>query len=197
MSGERRLTGQDAQGWSWMSEGHLAAASQMVWQNKDVVQENMALYNKVSSMELSEGDWRNKVTWGSSVLLSMATECALKAVSIHVTKDGSCRKTHDLRILWDDVEDSKDEIRRELRVLRERVAGTRLAMVSLGSVDEIIDVHRYTFEMGRYYNESDPNNQNSDLIYNIDLWQLALATVITARRICGGQAMVKTQVRGG
>ena len=184
MSGERRLAGQDALMWSWMSEGHLAAASQMVWQNKDVVHENMMLYNKVSGMELSEGDWRNKVTWGSSVLLSMAVECALKAVAIQVSNDGSCRKTHDLRILWDEVEDSKEKIRQELLVLRERVVGTRLAMVSLGSVDEIIDMHRYTFEKGRYYNESAPNNQNSNLIYNIDLWQLALATVITARRIC-------------
>ena len=87
-------------------------------------------------------------------------------------------RTHDLRILWDDVDDYKVKVREELCLVRERLTETRFGMITLVSVDEIIEAHRDKFEKARYYNEK---GRYLDLIHNIDLWQLGLATTITAR----------------
>ena len=149
----KRLTGQDAADWWLMGESYLMAASQVIWQTEDVIHENVLLYSKVLGLKANKEFWRSYSTGGSILLSALATECALKAISIQKTKDGSCRKTHDLRTLWDDVEDHKGKILEELYEARARLAETKLGMITLVSVEEIIEAHRYTFEKGRYYNE--------------------------------------------
>ena len=174
----KRLTRQEAVSWWLMGNNYLMAASQLVWQDQDVVRENIALYHWVSGLRANEEFWRCYGTGSVLLLSSLATECALKAISIQATRDGSCLRTHDLRILWDDVDEYKEKVRRELCLVRERLTETRFGTITLVSVDEIIEAHRDTFEKGRYYNEKD---RHLDLMHNIDLWQLGLATTITAR----------------
>ena len=165
-----------------MGEAYVMAASQLIWQTEDVVHENVLMYSKVSGLKANKEFWRSYSTGSSMLLASFATECALKAISIQVTTDGSCQMTHDLRILWDDVEEYKAKICEEIHEAQVRLAGTRLGMITLDSVEDIIEAHRDKFEKGRYYNEKD---KFLDLRHSIDLWQLALGTVIAARKICG------------
>ena len=59
--------------WLLMAEGSLAGASQMVWQNPTVVDENRRLYGRVlNSQSLTEQDWRNRITWAGAVLLALS-----------------------------------------------------------------------------------------------------------------------------
>lgn len=84
-------------------------------------------------------------------------------------------RTHDLLNLWQVVGDrAQVRICAELRWVRGHTAGTRLAQGSMAA-DEIVQHHRKTFELARYYNEKDPTGAPNELTHNIDLWQFALA----------------------
>lgn len=178
-----RLSGQSAQTWSRMAEGNLAAASQMVWQSTEEVAEQRTLFEKVSGRQIHEADWRNKVTWAAAVLLALSTEQSLKALAIQTSADAGCLKEHDLYLLWRDIQTEHQEgVRREVNAVRKRVAGTRLEQAGLSRVDETVCIHRHTFERSRYYNETD-SKRHGDLVYNIDLWQLALAANAFTQRV--------------
>ncbi len=170
-----RFRNQNAQTWSLMAEGNLAAASQMVWQNPADVAEQRTLFEKVSGRLINEANWRNKVTWASAVLLALSVEQSLKTLAIRANADASCMKEHDLHLLWCDIpEECREGVRRELSVVRRRVVGTRLQDAALSDADEAVRVHRHTFERSRYYNETG-GRRSGNLVHNIDLWQLALA----------------------
>ena len=158
-----------------MAEGNLAAASQMVWQSAEEVAEQRTLFEKVSGRSINEADWRNMVTWASAVLLALSIEQSLKTLAIRTSTDATCLREHDLHLLWCDIpEECREGVRRELRAVRKRVAGTRLEHAALSGADETVRVHRYTFERSRYYNETG-GRHSGNLVHNMDLWQLALA----------------------
>ena len=182
MKRSKRVTGQRALDWWSMGESYVMAASQLVWQTEDTTHENASMYSKVSGLKINGDFWRTYSTGSLLILSALATECALKAISIQATKDGSCLKSHDLRILWDDVEGFKGKVCNSLFFLRVRALELGFKKISLiPPADVIIDEHRYTFEKGRYYNEK---GRHLDITHSIDLWQLALATSVTAREIC-------------
>ena len=187
MTTSNRLVQQCWRDWLSMAEGTLAGVSQMVWQNEDVVDENRNLFAKVTGVRhIAEREWRNAITWAGATMLSLSAEQCMKALAIRAGANGECRKTHDLKLLWDDLcPDDKTGIESAARQLQERTMGTRLAegphLAGIEQIEQIIDHHRSTFEQTRYYRETRMRNQRNDLTGNLELWKFALAALVYAR----------------
>ena len=145
MTTSNRLVQQCWRDWLSMAEGTLAGVSQMVWQNEDVVDENRKLLAKVTGVQqMAEHEWRNAITWAGATMLSLSAEQCMKALAIRAGANGEYRKTHDLRLLWDDLgPDDKTGIERAARQLRDRTMGTRLAdgppLAGIEQIERIID----------------------------------------------------------
>ena len=167
--------------WSAMARSSVAAASQMVWQAPEEVHEQRDLFVRVTGLPVDEPRWRKAVTWNGAVLLALSAEQSLKALAIMASETSEHPYTHDLVTLWEAAGDrSRVRISAELRWVRGRMADTRLAQGTMGAC-EIVHHHRKTFEMARYYNETNPTGAPNELTHNIDLWQFALAVYRAAR----------------
>ena len=113
--------------------------------------------------------------------MALSAEQSLKALAIMANPMSERPRTHDLVMLWKVVGDrAQARIRVELRWVRDSMAGTRLAQGTLAA-DEIVQHHRKTFELARYYNEENPTGAPNELTHNIGLWQFALAAYRAAR----------------
>ena len=152
-----------------------------------MVDENRNLFAMVTGVRhMAEGEWRNAITWAGATVLSLSAEQSMKALAIRAGANGECRKTHDLRLLWDELcPEDKTGIERAARQLRKRTMGTGLAegppLAGIEQIEQIIDHHRSTFEQTRYYKESRTRNQRNDLTGNLELWKIALAALVYAR----------------
>jgi len=77
---------------------------------------------------MAEREWRNTITWVGATMLSLSAEQCMKALAIRTGANSECRKTHDLKLLWDDLCPlEKVGIEGAARQLRDRTTGTRLA----------------------------------------------------------------------
>ena len=164
-----------------MARSSVAAASQMAWRAAEEMHEQRALWVKVTGLSVDEPNWRRAVTWNSAVLVALSAEQSLKALAIMANPMSERPRTHDLVKLWKVVGDrARARICVELRWVRDNVAGTRLAHGTLAA-EEIVQHHRKTFELARYYNEKNPTGAPNELTHNIDLWQFACAAYRAAR----------------
>ena len=187
MRRSERLTQQDWHDWLRMAEGTLAGCSQMVWQDQNVRNENRDLFAKVAKKEnMTEDKWKNAITWAGAILLSLSAEQSMKALAIRKS-NGECRKTHDLKLLWDALcTEDKNGIEQSAQELAEHVENTNLAKGKLMNIKEIegtIEHHRSTFEHARYYKEEQSNNQQIDLTKNVELWNFSLAVFMYAESL--------------
>ena len=187
MKKSKRLARQNWRDWLTMAEGTLAGVSQMVWQNRDEMDAQRTLFAKViGAPNMAENEWRNAITWAGATILSLSAEQSMKALAIRASSNGECCKTHDLKLLWNEVstEDRKG-IEKTARQLHERTKGTRLAespqLTGIGQIEKVIDDHRSTFEHTRYYKETRRNSQQNDLTGNLELWKFALAALMYAK----------------
>lgn len=170
------MVGQDPFLWCAMARSSIAAASQIAWQNSEDMDKQRDLFVKVTELPIDEPKWRRAITWNSAVLVALSAEQSLKALAIMASPTSEHPRTHDLVNLWDVVGDrARARICADLRWVRGHTTGTRLAQGSMAA-DEIVQHHRRTFELARYYNERDPTGAPNELTYNIDLWQFSLAT---------------------
>ena len=183
----RRLAQQNWRDWLRMAESTLAGVSQMVWQNRDEMDAQRTLFAKVvGSPHMAEREWRNAITWAGATILSLSAEQSMKALAIRASSNGECCKTHDLKLLWNEL-CMKDRrgIEKAAGQLHERTKGTRLAegplLTGIGQIEKVVDDHRSTFEHTRYYKETRRNNQQNNLIGNLELWKFALAALIYAK----------------
>ena len=100
-----RLTQQIWLDWLRMAGRTLAGASQTVWQDRDEMAANNALFAKVTGQPpMNEREWRNSITWSAAVLLALSAEQSMKAIAIRTSPNGECLKTHDLECLWNDIQ---------------------------------------------------------------------------------------------
>ena len=177
---EEAIAAQDPFLWCAMARSSAAAASQMAWQSVDEMHEQRALFVKVTGLPVEEPKWRRAVTWNSAVLVALSAEQSLKALAIMASANSERPRTHDLFKLWQVVgSGAQARISYELQWVRDSLSGTRLGRFTLAA-DEIVQHHRKTFELARYYNEKNPKQAPSELRHNIDLWQFALAAYRTA-----------------
>ena len=135
---------------------------------------------------MPEWEWRNAITWAGAPILSLSAEQSMKALAIRASSNGECCKTHDLKLLWEEL-CSKDRmgIEKAAGQLQERSKGTRLArgpqLTENGQIEKVVANHRSTFEDARYYMETGPNNQQNKLTGLVELWKFALAVLIYAK----------------
>ena len=187
---ENATLAQDPFLWCAMARSSAAAASQLAWQRPEEMQEQRGLFVKVTGLPVDEPKWRRAITWNSAVLVALSAEQSLKALVIMASPTSEHPRSHDLWKLWKAVGDrAQARIGVELRWVRSRVAGTRLAQGTMAA-DEIVKHHCKTFEVARYYNEKDPRGAPNELTHNLDLWQFALAahrasTLALARAVNG------------
>ena len=178
-----RLTQQIWLDWLRMAGRTLAGASQTVWQNRDEMAANNALFAKVTGQPLmNEREWRNSITWSAAVLLALSAEQSMKAIAIRTSPNGECLKTHDLERLWNDVQPmDREGIARAAQRLRARTVGTRLGQgpdpTGVGGWTAVVRHHRSTFEGTRYHLETRAGNPPRELTENLNLWMLALAAL--------------------
>ena len=189
MKKSNRLAQQNWRDWLIMAEGSLSGVSQMVWQNQKEMDAQRTLFAKViRSPHIAESEWRNAITWAGATLLSLSAEQTMKAIAIRASSNGECCKTHDLRLLWNEL-CLKDRmgIMEAAGQLHEHTKGTRLAegplLTEISQIEKVIDHHSSTFEHSRYYKETRRNNQRRDLIGNLELWSFALAALIYAKEL--------------
>ena len=153
----------------------------MVWQSSDKVKEQRALFDKVAGLPVfGEWIWRNSITWTAAALLALSLEQSMKAIAIYRGWELPKIKTHNLKLLWDKLEEEdRKGIERELERVRGRAKATRLGEWKLkGGADAIVRAHEATFEMARYYLEDRPGQAPMKLKHNIELWQLAFAVFL-------------------
>ncbi|MDE0261702.1 MAG: hypothetical protein OXJ37_04775 [Bryobacterales bacterium] len=173
----QRLTQENWLQWRAMGGKTLMGVSQMVWQSPDEMTANRELFAKVAGeTPLDDFYWRDAITWNAAVLLSLSVEQTLKAIAIRV--NGGCLKTHDLKLLWNDIRsEDREGIAAKARLIRKRTEGTRLATGACADGveewTEVIEHHKDTFENARYNLES--QRQGYGLSRNLELWVLALA----------------------
>ena len=179
-----RLTAQDWTNWVHMARRTLSGASQMIWQNREEKIQNNRLFAKVTRQGFTdEQEWANAITWSGAILLALSIEQSMKATAIKNSSDGSCRKTHDLKRLWDDLRpEDRDGVTAAVEHIRMRTRGTRLGdgpPVSMDGLTAIIMHHRALFESARYHLENKGKGRKStgNLTENIPLWRLALAAL--------------------
>ena len=167
----------------------MAGAAQMVWQNRDEVDVARNLFGKVIGVpSMAEREWRNAITWAGATMLSLSAEQSMKALAIRASMNSECCKTHDLKLLWDELgSDDKEGIERVAQQLWERTRGTRLAegssLKGIEQIEKVIDLHQNTFEQTRYYMETRKSKQNNDLTGNLELWKFALAALVYAKEL--------------
>ena len=189
MKKSNRLAQQDWHDWLRMAEGSLAGASQMVWQNREEMDANRTLFAKViQSPHMAESEWRNAITWVGATLLSLSAEQTMKAIAIRASSNNECCKTHDLKLLWDELcTKDRQGIMEAAGQLHEHTKGTRLSegplLTEISQIEKVIDHHSRTFEYSRYYKETRRNNQQSDLNGNLELWSFALAALMYAKEL--------------
>ena len=137
---------------------------------------------------MPEWEWRKAITWAGAPILSLSAEQSMKALAIRASSTGECCKTHDLKLLWEEL-CSKDRkgIVKAAGQLQERSKGTRLAsgpqLTETGQIEKVVTNHRSTFEDARYYMETGPNNQQNKLTGLVELWKFALAVLIYAKEL--------------
>ena len=158
------------------------AASQMAWQDSDEIEKRRELFAKVTGRPVGLPTWLVGLTLTQAVLLGLAAEQGLKALVIADRSQGKRPHGHDLWKLWKALPQiSRDQIERNLQVVRRRVKGTRLAESTLSTAHENVLVHRHTFEHARYLLETRPTCVVGERkIETVDLWQLAIAVYLTA-----------------
>ena len=169
--------------WLRMAGGSLAGASQMVWQSSEEANEQRALFDKVAGYPVyGEWIWRDSITWIAAVILALSLEQSIKAIALY--RVGKYAKTHDLKDLWESLEEQdRNGIECELQRVKQRTHTTKLGEGNVkGGADAIVRVHAKTFEMARYYQEDRPGQPPAELTHNIDLWQLALAAFLYGQR---------------
>ncbi len=189
MNKSKRLVQQNWRDWLRMAEGTLAGASQMVWQNRDEMNGQRTLFAKVTGPAfMSENEWRNAITWSGATLLSLSAEQSMKALIIKASSNGECCKTHDLKLLWNELcQKDRQGIEKTARQLHEYTMGTRLAegpqLTGIRQIEKIIDHHRTTFEHARYYKDTQRNTQQNALTGNLELWKFALSALMYAKKL--------------
>ena len=182
-----RLAQQNWRDWLSMAEGSLAGVSQMVWHSLEERDAQRTLFAKViQSPRMTESEWGNSITWVGATLLSLSAEQTMKAITISASSNGECCKTHDLKLLWNELctKDRKGIVEAAGQ-LHEHTKETPLAkgalITSIEQIEKVIDHHRSTFEHTRYYKETRRNNQQRDLNGNRELWKVALAAFMYAK----------------
>ena len=184
-----RLAQQNWRDWLSMAEKTLAGVSQMVWQNRGEMNANRTLFAEViGSPHMPEREWRNAITWAGASILSLSAEQSMKALAIRASSNGECCKTHDLKLLWNEL-CSKDRrgIEKAAGQLHEHLKETRLAegpqLTGIGQIEKVVTNHKSTFEHARYHMETGRNKQQNDLTGNLELWKFALAVLKYAKEL--------------